>query len=127
MPLRQFPVLLLFAAFLSLPAHGSQDFTSTSSATGIIQSFSAAKSEITRKIEAQRSLENAGVGVALPPMPENDKGYLLEGGHITSNGTLVGFNSKYRVLVVLEPTYRAGAVVWRCKVVPATASPKSCQ
>jgi len=125
--MRHFSVLLLLTACWSLAAYGSQDFTSTSSATGIIQSLSKTKSEITRKIEAQKSLENAGLGVALPAMTEKDRGYLLEGGHITSNGTLVGFNSKYRVLVVLEPTYRSGAVEWRCKVIPATASPKSCQ
>ena len=122
-----FQAMFIACAPLPLLAMANQDFTATSSAAAIITAVGPVRAEITRRIEAQKTLVQAGVGAALPPMSARERQYILEGGHVTSSGTIVGFNSKYGVLVVLEPLYSGGAVEWRCKVVPVTAAPKACQ
>jgi hypothetical protein len=108
-------------------ACASQDFTATSSAVAILQALSPVHAEITRRIQAQGSLENAGVGVKLPVMTDRDREYILEDGYITTAGTIVAHNSKYHVLVVLEPLYKTGVVSWTCKVVPESSAPRACR
>ena len=105
----------------------SQDFTSTSSAVAIIQSLSPVVAQITKNIEVQKSLEGAGLSAKLPSTSERESQYGIEGGHITTAGTIVAHNSKYRVLVVMEPMYKGGTVAWACKVVPVTSAPKACR
>jgi hypothetical protein len=104
-----------------------EDFTARSSAMAIITAVGPVRADITRRIEAQKTLLGAGAGATLPPMTTRERQYTLEGGHITSSGTIVGFNGKYGVLVVLEPLYTGATVEWRCKVVPVTAAPRACQ
>lgn len=122
-------IVALLAGYVGAlePCFASQDFTAKSAAAVIITSVGATRAEISRKIELQKSVTNAGVGLALPSVPSREKVYGLESGHITSNGTLVGYNSKYGVVVILEPTYTAGEVQWRCKVLPLAAASRECQ
>jgi len=121
------PVAALLSASIAAPSLASQDFTARSSASAIITAAGPVRAAITRKIESQKSLAHAGDGFALPHISDRERQYSLEAGHITSSGTIVGYNNKYGVVVILEPTYEQGKTEWRCKVLPASAASRECQ
>lgn len=121
------PAVLLACAFGSGVVFASEDFTPVSAAAAIITAVGPVRTEIAQKIEASNALARVGEGVALPTLSDRDRRYGLESGHITSGGTIVGYNSKYGVVVVLEPTLDGRTVEWRCKVLPVTAAPRACR
>ena len=121
------PAVVLACACSAGSAYASQDFTPVSSAAAIITAVGPLRAEITRKIEMSKTLSRVGEGFSLPALSDQERLYSLESGHITSAGTIVGFNSKYGVVVVLEPSLKNGRAEWRCKVLPTSAAPKACR
>lgn len=107
-------------------AWANQDVTSKSAAAAIITATSLARDEVGRNISRQKSIQGSGIDVKLRTVLQTERGYFdygMDQGLVSTNGTIVGFNKKFGVLVVFEPKLEAGAVVWICKVLPIESTP----
>ena len=101
------------AAFLTVVALASYgDYAARASLSETMLSISPLRTEIAENIMKQRAVASASASLKLPAekqfFPSTD--YLK----VATDGTIVFRNSKYGQIIVLEPSFRADSVTWRC-------------
>jgi len=118
-------------------SRADQEFTQKSAAVAIVQSLSSAREQIGRRILERQTTSKSGVGITFAVQPAPSATWLdrfrsppqpqLHHAFAGENGTLVGVEQRWGVVVVLDPSYSNGSVEWQCKVFPSEAAPRLCK
>ena len=88
------------------------DYGARASLSESMLSVSSLRMEIAENIMKQRTVANAGA--SLKPSPETRSFPSTDYVKVTAEGTIVFRNSKHGQIVVLEPSFHADSVTWRC-------------
>jgi hypothetical protein len=88
------------------------DYAARASLSETMLSISPLRTEIAESIMKQRSVANAGASFK----PAAEKQYFPATDYlkVTADGTIVFRSSRHGQIIVLEPSFRADAVTWRC-------------
>jgi len=123
---RALQAVAIAICFAPSVAPADQPIDQKAAVSGVITGLGPTRAEVEKRILERRSTAGAGEGVVVRQFPASSQEFLSYG-TVSANGTLVGFNQKWGVVVVLDPLYGNGAVTWRCKVFPPVAAPQACK
>ena len=99
-----------FVTAVALTSYG--DYAARASLSETMLSISPLRTEIAENILKQRAVASAGA--SLKPLAEKQSFPSTDYLKIATDGTIVFRNSKHGQIIVLEPSFRADSVTWRC-------------